>query len=58
MRPHKPLTDVPPDWKKNGRWLAPDEVAEILAKSSADPALRTDLKRFAGDTTDDLGPIH
>lgn len=30
---------------------------EILSKFSADPGLRDDLERLAGDTTDDLGPI-
>jgi len=30
---------------------------EIVTKYSADPGLRDDLERIAGDTTDDLGPI-
>jgi hypothetical protein len=28
-----------------------------LRTAQADPGLRTDLARLAGDTTDDLGPI-
>jgi hypothetical protein len=30
---------------------------EIVESSSADPGLRADLERLAGETTDDLGPI-
>jgi len=39
------------------RWLGPDEVTEIVNRFSADPGLKADLERLAGDTTDDLGPI-
>jgi len=30
---------------------------EIVTKFAADPGLKDDLDRFAGDTTDDLGPL-
>ena len=39
------------------RWLPRAELAARLRKSQADPGLRLDLARLAGDTTDDLGPI-
>lgn len=39
------------------RWLPRGELIQRLATSQADPALRADLSRLAGDTTDDLDPI-
>ncbi len=39
------------------RWLSRDELIDILSTAQADPGLRDDLARLAGDTTDDLGPI-
>lgn len=39
------------------RWLPRAELAGRLAQAQADPALREDLARLAGDTTDDLGDI-
>lgn len=53
----KPIADLVPHRDDSARWLSPDEVMEIVEASSADPGLRTDLERLAGDTTDDLGPI-
>jgi hypothetical protein len=32
-------------------------VMDVIENSAADPGLRADLERLAGDTTDDLGPI-
>jgi prevent-host-death family protein len=52
----KPVADLVPH-KPKERWLGPDEVSEIVTKFSADPGLRDDLERLAGDTTDDLGPL-
>ena len=52
----KPVADLVPHRQK-ARWLGPDEVSEIVTKFSADPGLRADLERLAGDTTDDLGPL-
>ena len=34
-----------------------EELVELLKTHSADPGLRGDLERIAGETTDDLGPI-
>jgi prevent-host-death family protein len=52
----KPVADLVPH-RVQTRWLGPDEVGEIVTKFSADPGLRADLERLAGDTTDDLGPL-
>jgi prevent-host-death family protein len=52
----KPVADLVPH-KEEARWLGPDEVSELVTKFSADPGLRADLERLAGDTTEDLGPL-
>lgn len=39
------------------RWLPKDELLVRLRTAQADPGLRDDLARLAGETTDDLGPI-
>jgi prevent-host-death family protein len=39
------------------RWLPKAELVARLRNAQADPGLRNDLARLAGDTTDDLGPI-
>lgn len=39
------------------RWLSRDELARRLRAAPADPGLRTDLARLAGERTDDLDPI-
>lgn len=44
-----------PDRKR--RWLPAQDMFRRLSTSQADPGLRKDLARLAGDTTDDLGPI-
>lgn len=53
----KPVADLVPHRPEGPRWVGPEEVMEIVSKYSADPGLRDDLERIAGDTTDDLGPI-
>jgi antitoxin (DNA-binding transcriptional repressor) of toxin-antitoxin stability system len=53
----KPVADLVPHRPEGPRWVGPEEVMEIVTKYSADPGLRDDLERIAGDTTDDLGPI-
>lgn len=53
----KPVADIVPHRLGAPRWVGPEEVMEIVAKYSADPGLKDDLDRIAGDTTDDLGPI-
>jgi prevent-host-death family protein len=52
----KPVADLVPH-RGEARWLGPDEAWRLVTKFSADPGLRADLERLAGDTTDDLGPL-
>lgn len=40
------------------RWLPRSELTRRLRVAQADPGLRDDLASLAGDTTDQLGPIH
>jgi prevent-host-death family protein len=53
----KPVADLIPHRHDEPRWMPREELIELLKTHSADPGLRDDLKRIAGDTTDDLGPI-
>lgn len=54
----KPVADLVPHRVSEGpRWLTPDEVMEIHRAGRLDPTLAADIKRLAGETTDDLGPI-
>ena len=53
----KPVADLVPHRPEGPRWLGPEEVVDLITKYSADPGLRDDLDRLAGETTDDLGPI-
>lgn len=39
------------------RWLPGAELMARLRRAQADPGLRDDLDRLAGDTTEDLDPI-
>lgn len=53
----KPVADLVPHRVEGPRWMPREEVIELLRTHSADPGLRDDLNRIAGETTDDLGPI-
>lgn len=53
----KPVADLVPHRPAGPRWMPREEVIELLKTHSADPGLRDDLNRIAGETTDDLGPI-
>ncbi len=53
----KPVADLIPHRRDEPRWMPREELLELLKTHSADPGLRDDLERIAGDTTDDLGPI-
>jgi prevent-host-death family protein len=53
----KPVADLIPHRRDEPRWMPREELIELLKTQSADPGLRDDLERIAGDTTDDLGPI-
>jgi antitoxin (DNA-binding transcriptional repressor) of toxin-antitoxin stability system len=37
------------------RWMPREELVELLKTHSADPGLRDDLERIAGETTDEDG---
>jgi prevent-host-death family protein len=52
----KPVADLMPH-RTESKWITRSELLEALKTKSADPGLRADLERLAGDTTDDLGPI-
>lgn len=51
----RPVADLVPHRATGPRWLGPDEVVDLLSKYSADPGLRDDLDRLAGETTDEDG---
>jgi prevent-host-death family protein len=51
------VADLVPHRPDEPRWMPREELVELLKTHSADPGLRDDLKRIAGETTDDLGPI-
>jgi prevent-host-death family protein len=51
----KPVADLVPHRPERPGWLGPDEVVDLLSKCSADPGLRDDLNRLAGETTDEDG---
>jgi antitoxin (DNA-binding transcriptional repressor) of toxin-antitoxin stability system len=53
----RPVANLVPHTSDSPRWFTRGEVMAIVESSSADPGLRADLERLAGDTTDDLGPI-
>jgi prevent-host-death family protein len=53
----KPVASLVPFEHGQRRWLPRAELARRLATTQADPGLRDDLARLAGDTTDDLGPL-
>lgn len=53
----KPVAALVPLVQERRRWLPRAELVQRLAVAQADPALRADLARLAGETTDDLGPL-
>jgi prevent-host-death family protein len=53
----RPVARITPVREARGRWLPRDEFVARLRGNQADPGLRSDLARLAGETTDDLGPI-
>jgi len=53
----RPVAELVPLQRRRRRWLSRNELVRRLAVARADPGLRDDLARLAGDTTDDLGPI-
>jgi len=53
----RPVAQLIPLQRSRRRWLDRAELVRRLAVARADPGLRDDLARLAGETTDDLGPI-
>ncbi|HKG04705.1 MAG TPA: type II toxin-antitoxin system prevent-host-death family antitoxin [Conexibacter sp.] len=53
----KPVAALVPLAQERRRWLLRAELVRRLAVAQADPGLRADLARLAGETTDDLGPL-
>lgn len=49
----KPVADLVPHRTDGPRWMPKDELVELLKTHSADPGLLDDLKRIAGETTDE-----
>jgi prevent-host-death family protein len=53
----KPVASLIPFESSRRRWLPRAELIRRLSLVQADPGLRDDLARLAGETTDELGPI-
>jgi prevent-host-death family protein len=53
----KPVAALVPVGPRRRRWIPRGELIRRLDVAQADPGLRDDLARLAGETTDDLGPI-
>jgi prevent-host-death family protein len=53
----RPVAQLVAIRSRSRRPFSREEMAAMLRTSQADPALRGDLAKLAGDTTDDLGPI-
>lgn len=53
----RPVASLVPFERSHRRWLPRAELVRRLAATQADPGLRDDLARLAGDTTDDLGNV-
>jgi prevent-host-death family protein len=52
-----PVASLVPFEQPRRRWLSRADLVRRLAVSQADPGLRADLERLAGETTDDLRPL-
>lgn len=53
----KPVAALVPFKRGRRSWIPRAELVRRLALVQADPGLRDDLARLAGETTDELGPI-
>lgn len=49
----KPVANLVPHRDDGPRWMPKDELVELLKTHSADPGLLDDLRRIAGETTDE-----
>jgi prevent-host-death family protein len=53
----RPVAQLLPLPRSGRRWVARADLVRRLRTAQADPGLRRDLARLAGETTDDLPPI-
>jgi prevent-host-death family protein len=53
----RPVAELVPLRRTGRSWISRGELVARLRIAQADPGLRADLERIAGDTTDDLGPV-
>lgn len=53
----RPVAKLMPIREDHRHPMTRDELVRLLGRAQADPGLREELERLAGDTTDDLGPI-
>jgi prevent-host-death family protein len=53
----RPVAELVPLRRSGRSWIGRAELVARLRGAQADPDLRADLERIAGETTDDLGPI-
>jgi prevent-host-death family protein len=51
------VAELVPVQRARRSWIRRETLVARLRRAQADPGLRADLARLAGDTTDDLGPI-
>jgi prevent-host-death family protein len=51
----KAVADLIPHRRDEPRWMPRAELLDLLKTHSADPGLRDDLERLAGETTDEDG---
>ena len=52
-----PVADLTAHRGARQAFLRPADLLALIREHSADFALRAELERLAGDTTDDLGPL-
>jgi prevent-host-death family protein len=53
----RPVAELVPLRRARRSWISRADLVARLQTAQADPGLRDDLDRIAGDTTDDLSPI-
>ena len=53
----RPVAELVPVQRARRARIRREVLIARLRRAQADPGLRDDLARLAGDTTDDLGPI-
>lgn len=53
----RPVAQISPIRSARTQFLSKADLIEIITRRQADPGLREDLARLAGETTDDLDPL-